>query len=333
MPNAWVDFVDGSDSNDGLSVGNPKLTFQAALDIVDGGDTLHVFNKGSDTNGPYDWNGGKTTSAGSPIVIKAIEQGGSVEIDHPAETWFAGDLDGDGTAVPLFDTLNRPSDVIFHRMKLHNTGNAFIIDPGPRWHYIGCEIYDNTNGTGLMNLPAASDAYHIGNYYHNGNADAIRLPASGKALYNFIDGIGGEGIRTNNQATVMHNIIRMASGQGGHGIELFGANGQVLIANNLLLGGNTATRRPIVNATNIPNTLIVNNIYDNWAVEAEHGNAITAVNNRWNTSAATGTPNLEIFADLNVDPAYQNAASKNWAVTAAALVNAGFPTGYMGTST
>ncbi len=84
MPYIYVS-PDGSDSNDGLSFGSPKLTLQAAVDTAGGGDTIRM------KSGTY------ATTSVTTIDGKSLE----IIVYTPSKKWSKGILDGPGTGALL----------------------------------------------------------------------------------------------------------------------------------------------------------------------------------------------------------------------------------------
>lgn len=175
MANWYVDYVNGSDTNDGFTIVTPKKTIQAAVNVATLRDVIHLADSGNHVlTAPLTWNTGFTNTGGGYLIFKAwaaVNSGGQT-IQRPDETTprAAALIDGLDTISGMLSF--GPPPIVAINLKLTNF-TSYPIDPygGGPLVMIGCEIYGQSGSQrGLITRGLA----YITNLYMHSNTTTQR---------------------------------------------------------------------------------------------------------------------------------------------------------------
>jgi len=275
MANIYIDYATGNDSTGTGASGAPYKTLQKAINVGNGGDTIHVANTSAQViaAGGIVWTGGWAASQGAdsghPLVIKPWDNGGAQVIAHPVLgniTAFAVDASSIAGGAKLFNASWIDNYVRIEGMKV--TGMVGSFATADEWSLFRCQVDASTLGSGekAISFANASGGCRAVDCYISGGVNAggigIHSIAHSTILGCFIDGVEATAVGISCAGTddaVLHNIV---TGVAGTGINV--TNGNNIIGNTVRGDGSTASAIGINCAAN-STPAVLNNVVANFS--------------------------------------------------------------------
>lgn len=344
----YVDPATGSDSNSGTTPGSPWLTMQHAIDNANGGDTINLANTAAYThNDRITWNTGfgttQSTDADNPLIVQAWDNGGSLIIDHPADGYTCGVIDGNSTAASAFHNSGDPAYLILKNIKFtnHTTSDPLSSTLLGGCLLVGCEFENNNGGTTKALCQTGNETLMVDCWIHNAGGNGVRGSTRLWMMNCLIQDCGEDGFSGNGtddlliQGCIFEDVD-------GHGIYLNNVE-NFLIRNNTIIGKNAAGKWAIeISSGGNFNGKILNNVFVDWngsgggGIQGGLATTQQLIGHNFYHACATDKSNVNAHIDLGNDVSgtsnpFSSDANQDWSVDDQCKA-AGFPPGFLGSN-